>query len=81
MDDYLAKPFKLYQVKEMIRRWVPKTMDESTATAMAVLAPIEHVDELPLTRSAVVIDFSVLGEIERLDVGMAMTILNPFIKI
>ena len=80
MDDYLAKPFKLHQVKEMIRRWVPKTMDESTATAMAVLAPIEHVEELPLTGSAAVIDFSVLSEIERLDVGMAMTILKSFHK-
>jgi HPt (histidine-containing phosphotransfer) domain-containing protein len=64
----------------MLGRWVPTTRDKSTATTMVATARIEHVDEPVLAGSATVIDFSVLREIDRLDAGMAMTILNSFHK-
>ena len=81
MDDYLAKPFKVHQVKEMICRWVSRTRDESTSTALAVLASVEQDTEPPSNAGAeIAIDFAVLREIDRLDPGMAMTILNSFHK-
>ncbi len=81
MDDYLAKPFKMHQVKEMICRWVPRTRDESTSTALAVQASVEQ-DTEPLSNAGaeIAIDFAVLREIDRLDPGMAVTILNSFHK-
>jgi polar amino acid transport system substrate-binding protein len=73
MDDFLAKPFRVHQLEEKLRRWL-----DSSPTAVDPLpddsaeTPSAPHGELPI------IDIGILREIERGDAGMAASILQVF---
>lgn len=70
MDDYLAKPFRIQQLEDLIRQWVH-------GTSASPVVP----EQPPVIREKgcrPVIDFAILREVERTDAGMAVVIMKAF---
>ena len=70
MDDYLAKPFRIQQLEDLIRQWVHGA---SSSSVVAGVPPIVGPDGV-----RPVIDFAILREVERTDPGMAVAIMKSF---
>ena len=70
MDDYLAKPFRIQQLEDLIRQWVHGA--STTQTGPAQSADNQEKGYRPM------IDMAILREVERTDAGMAIIILKAF---
>ena len=70
MDDYLAKPFRIQQLEDLIRQWV----HGASTTHMGPARSTENQEKgyRPM------IDMAILREVERTDAGMAVIIMKAF---
>lgn len=79
MDDYLPKPFSVQHLENMVRKWIGPT-PKILGVAEAVVPPQPNTQESTSETAEVLIDASILREIEMADAGMAAVVMESFRK-